>query len=110
MAAYGTWLDGKINRLVSDLQTSKKKLSADDIEEKAKALVALEVDGLLRWKFWEVGGRDKKSGLPTPGQWYVVVKTPTGDPMKDQAPHRGARRVLYQNGKVMEYDEDGKLI
>lgn len=93
------------------LQTSKRKTkpSTEEIEAKAKALVAKEVDGLLRWQFWEVGGQDE-NGVPTPGQSYVIVKEPTGDPMKDQAPHRGARTVTYENGTVLQYDEDGKLI
>lgn len=58
---------------------------------------------------WRFAASDGTSDELKVGGYYIVEKEVTGGPT-DKSPWHGARRVVWDDGRVEEYDADGHLI
>lgn len=117
VATWGRHVEAEIDKAISARQEKAAKSksrgkgagrspSREELEFVAERAWSRLVRRKLVWRF---AASDGKSDDLAVGGYYVVEKDITGTPA-DQSPWHGARRVIWDDGRVEEYDEDGRLI
>ncbi|MCE7938181.1 MAG: hypothetical protein DYG90_06190 [Chloroflexi bacterium CFX6] len=118
VATWGRHVEAEIDKAIAGRQEKAAKakgrgkgarartLSREELEFVAERVWSRLVRQKLVWRFAASGGKSDDLAV---GGYYVVEKDVTGTPA-DKSPWHGARRVIWDDGRVEEYDEDGRLI
>lgn len=115
VALFGQHVESEIEKAIATrrdkaLKGGKKKRSRTPSREELESIADRVWNRLVRRLLvWRFAATDGTSNTPEVGGYYTIEKEITGT-AADLSPWLGARRVIWDDGRVEEYDAEGRLL